>query len=752
MTASFSSEAPAAGRIESIEAPVSPDRPAGFVSRDSDGTAHLDLMVENVHCANCIRKLEEGLRARHDLVTVRLNFSTRRLHVAWNPGEVRDDAMIERITESLEALGFPARPVDQARAVDDAEQNRLLRCLAVAGFASANIMLLSVSVWSGAEMGPATRDFMHWISGLIAIPAVAYSGRPFFESAVTALKARRLNMDVPISLAVILAVVLSVVKTANSGTHAYFDASVMLLFFLLIGRFLDRRMRARARSAAQDLLALQTGSARRIGAGGTVAAVPVSAIAPGDRLLVAQGDRVPVDARLVEGRADLDVSLLTGESRPQGVGVGEAVLAGSVNLSHAVTIEAEKTADDSVVAEIVRLMETAEQGRARYVRLADRAASVYAPTVHILSFATFIGWWIVGGSWAHAAEIAIAVLIITCPCALGLAVPVVQVVASGSLFRRGILVKSADGLERLAEVDHVVFDKTGTLTDGHLVLLNGDHLSSDDIALAAQLARASRHPLSKALAEFAGPGPVAEDVQEHPGLGLRADLPGGEVRLGSAVWCGLEPALAAHDGPGLWLRKPDGTTVHFAFADQVRADAGETITALKRRHLPVELLSGDVPRVAHSVGSGIGIDQVAGGLLPADKVDRLNALQNDGRKVLMVGDGLNDAPSLSTAHASISPSSAAEIAQTAADIVFQGDRLRSVLVAWATARTTRHLILVNFALALIYNMIAVPLAVFGFVTPIVAAIAMSASSVVVIVNALRLPWLVDRAVGPEERP
>ncbi len=711
-----------------------------LVRTDGDGLNHAVLLVDGIHCAKCIRDIEHGISSRHDVRTVRLNFSTRRLHVTWSGPE----SLVQEMVATVEGLGFKAKALgeDDAAPPVDTTRRRLLACLAVAGFASANVMLLSVSVWAGGEMTPQTRDMMHAVSGLIALPAVAFAGRPFFESAFAALRGGRINMDVPISLAVILASILSIVKTINSGEHAYFDASVMLLFFLLIGRYLDHAMRSKARSAAADLLAIQARNALILDAEGRSDSLPVSAVRTGDLLLVPAGERVPVDAVLEpqsgsDRPVPFDVSLLTGESAPQDITPGGTVYAGAINMGAATTVRAARTSSDSLISEIVSLMETAEQGRSRYRRLSDRAAGVYAPAVHAISALTFAGWWIASGEWAFAAETAIAVLIITCPCALGLAVPVVQVIASGALFRRGILVKSADGLERLAEVDRVVFDKTGTLTLGRPALANGAEIDPADLELAGGLARASRHPLSRALADAAGPGPVRDGVVEVPGCGLELRTEEGMVRLGRADWCGA-PGEDAHAGPSLWLRRADGATQVFRFEDHPREDAAETVGRLKAEGLGAELVSGDAEAVAGAVAGTVGLETWRGRALPQDKIARLEALERDGHRVLMVGDGLNDAPALAKSHASISPSSAADISQTSADFVFQGQRLRPVLVAWRVAKATRRLILQNFLLAALYNCIAVPIAVFGLVTPLVAAIAMSASSIVVILNALRL--------------
>jgi Cu2+-exporting ATPase len=396
--------------------------------------------------------------------------------------------------------------------------------------------------------------------------------------------------------------------------------------------------------------------------------------------------------------------------------------------------------DIQELAEIARLMSAAEQARGRYVRLADRAARFYAPAVHILGLVTFLGWFFAGQGWEAALTVAIAVLIITCPCALALAVPAVQVAATGRLFGKGVLVKAADGLERLAEVDTIVFDKTGTLTLGEPALARNQHVGDATLARAANLAAASRHPYARAVvraAEAAGLriAPTA-DVREVAGFGLERTGPDGTERLGSGAWCGA----VAPDGEeaAVWYRAGDGTPVALHFEDRLRSDAADIIQRLHEAGFYTELLSGDRLSAVETAAIQSGIGRWTAGVLPAQKIARLDALKAAGRKVLMIGDGLNDAPALAAAHASLSLSSAADISQTAADAVFQGERLAPVLEALAVARAARRMALQNFAIAIGYNMVFVPLAMAGLVTPLLAAIAMSASSIAVTANAVRL--------------
>lgn len=709
--------------------------PCAFV-RAGEDAKHLDLAVQNARCAACISKIEDGVKRLPGVTRVRLNLSTGRLAVSFQG----PDETAVAIIRTLDALGYPASPYTPEAGDDprSREEKRLLRALAVAGFASANVMLLSISVWAGeGEMDLATKTLMHWLSGLIALPAVAYAGWPFFDSAVRSLRAGGVNMDVPISLAVLLACGLSIYETAMGHGAAYFDAAIMLLFFLLIGRWLDVRLRARAGQAARDLAALQARVAHRIDANGAVKAIPAGEVRPGDLLLVPPGERVPADAVVVEGEGEVDASLVTGESAPQRLKPGSEAFSGMVNLTAPLTLRASAASQDSLLAEIARLVEAGEQSRSRYVRYADKAARAYVPAVFAMAGLTLAGWMVFGASPHDALMNAIAVLIITCPCAMALVVPAVQVVACGRLYRHGVLVKSGDALERLADIGAVVFDKTGTLTQGRAQLCNIAEITPDQLETAARLARASRHPLSRAVALAAGEGPLAEGIAETGGGGLIGWVGGRRARFGSASFLGLE-ASAGDAAQEAWLEIGDKAPVRFVFADALRSDAAETVAGLTAQGLACELLSGDREGPVATTAKALGLTSWRSGLKPQDKIAHIERMKVQGAAPLMVGDGINDAPALAAAHVSISLGSGAEISRSAADLVIQGDRLSSILVALTIAREAKARVMENFALANIYNLIAVPLAVFGLVTPLVAAICMSASSIVVMLNALRL--------------
>jgi P-type Cu2+ transporter len=717
--------------------------PAAFVRRDAEGICHLDLMAENIHCADCIRKIEGKLNSMPGVIAARVNLSQRRIAVAWLAGAVEPLALVEAVTR----LGYPVAPFDPALLDEKtkAADRELLRSLGVAGFAAGNVMLLSVSIWSGSagDMEPATRDLFHWLSALIALPAVAYAGRPFFRSAWSALRARSMNMDVPISLGVILASGMSLIETMHGATHAYFDAAVTLLFFLLCGRYLDRQARARARSAAEHLLALTAVGATIIEPDGRRRALPVRELRPGMLVATAPGDRIPTDGVVASGCSELDNSLLTGETMPAAIAAGDKVHAGALNLSGPLEVRVTAAGEDTLLAGIAKLMSAAEQGRARYVRLADRVARRYAPVVHLLAGATFLGWYFFSGIGLRGAVMtAVAVLIITCPCALALAVPVVQVVATGLLLRRGVLVKSPDALEKLASVDTIVFDKTGTLTEGSPRLINLTEIPASSLRRAGALARHSRHPLAQAVAAAAGEAlPEATGVSESPGQGLAGMVEGKALRLGSRAFCGVTEDAARDESTEMWLADSGEAPRRFVFADRPRADARQAIEELKRQGYRLALLSGDRMEVVARIAGELGIEDWQARCLPADKVAALDVRAKVGARVLMVGDGLNDAPALAAGFVSMSPASAAAVSQTAADLLFQGRRLAPVVFALKVARMANRLVKQNFALAVLYNLGAVPIAIAGLATPLIAAAAMSSSSLLVTANALRLRGL-----------
>ena len=709
-----------------------------LVTKTDGGLNRLDAAIEGMTCAACIGDIERGLRDLPGLVSARVNYTNRRLALEW-----RDENFdLTTAFARLRRMGYELHPFELADSerAETETMRFLLRCLAIAGFAAMNIMLLSVGVWVGGDIDPETRDLFHGVSALIALPAAAFAGQPFFRSAFAALRAGRLNMDVPISLGVMLALVMSVYETVTHAEHAYFDSATMLLTFLLLGRFLDHAMRRKTRAVAANLAALRAPLASRVSADGDETRVPVAQIKPGDLVLSRPGERLPVDGVIVSGSALLDDSLITGETARRPASAGDAVYAGSLNYDGALTIRVGAASGATLLDDIEKLLDTAAHARSRYMRLADRVSRLYAPMVHLAALSTALFWMARGATFHDALITAICVLIITCPCALALAVPAVQVVASGALFRAGVLLNSADAIERLAEADTIVFDKTGTLTAPAPRVVNADVIDPVTQALAAQLAQASRHPLARAVAALTPNAPAIEAREEH-GLGVSAMLDGVEARLGSVAFCEMTPQVEA-----LGVLEPDISLVAFRHGERralfqvrqiLRSDACDAIDALKARGFAIEILSGDRAEAVEKIARALGVEDWRGGLTPAEKVARLDALRDAGRKTLMIGDGLNDAPALASAYVSISPIDATHITQAAADAVFLGERLGPIVVTIDLARRARLLMRQNLGLSVIYNVFAVPLAMAGWLTPLIAAAAMSGSSLLVTLNALR---------------
>ena len=686
---------------------------------DTPDAPTLQFSLPTVHCAGCIGKIERGLAGLAGVQSVRMNLSLKRLTVT-GPVNARV------IEDALRDLGFAAYPLDLdilTTKGDDAGRALLLR-MAVAGFAMMNVMLLSVAVWSGAA--DATRDMFHLISALIALPTVAYSAQPFFVQAWSALKAGRLNMDVPISLAIQLAAGMSLFETLQGGRHAYFDAALSLTFFLLVGRYMDYRTRSAARSAAKELTALEVQTAQRLAING-IETVPVAALAIGDVISIPTGTRVPVDGVLMTDSAVLDRSFLTGESAAIEIAANAMLQAGEINIGAPIRMRATAVGEDTSLRRMASLLETAESSRNSYTTLADKAARVYAPAVHLLALVAFAGWVIATGDARLALNIAISVLIITCPCALGLAVPAVTTAAISRLFQMGYLVKHATALERMAEVSAIVFDKTGTLS--RIALELPADFSATEASVAKALAQASHHPLSQALLAALPDVVPAEvgaikEVAGHGVWGMWQDKP---VWLGRGHWIGA-------DFHQLGLRI-EGQAARCIEAHEVPRVGVET--ALKALDLPCEIVTGDAPGPARRFAALLGIP-VTANVRPDEKLSYLKALADKGARVLMVGDGLNDTAALAAAHASLAPASALDAARSASDVVILTESFADLPLALRIARLARRLSKQNFAIAAVYNAIAVPIALAGFATPLAAALAMSASSITVLLNAQRV--------------
>ncbi len=706
-----------------------------------EGRFCLELVVRGAKCGGCLSKIETGLRGIDGVESARMNLSTARIKTTWRGSP----DIAAHITQTLSDLGYAATPFfeDGDQVERKTEQSRLLRAMAVAAFATMNVMMLSVAVWSGGEdMASSTRTMLHWISAFIALPVIAFSGQTFFRSALVALKSRAANMDVPISLALLLACGLSVHETIAGYPDTYFDAALMLTFLLLIGRYLDARLKARAGDAAHRLATLEAPSALLIEGDGQPRTLPSRDLQPGDLILIPAGQRIPADCVIEQGRTTIDAHIATGESLPIKADIGTTLYSGSLNIGHPIEARVMSAASNSFLSEVRDMVEFGLQERSHYSRLADRVARAYVPVVHTLALLTGLGWWLFSGDIRTALLNAMAVLIITCPCALGLAIPAVQIVTTGRLFAKGIIVKSGDALERLAMITHAVFDKTGTLTEGKMVLAHKKTIPADALTAAASLADASRHPIARAVATATTNRVNIIDRQEHVGEGLYGRLSDGRgLRLGSAAWVyadlSCDPKM---DLSGTWVHLEGGSPYRLRFEESIRDGAAKTLADLKRLGVSSEILSGDTESKTADIGRALGAS-AKGGVLPRGKHAAIKEVQSETHRILMVGDGINDAPALAAADASIALASASDISRAAADMIILDDRIEAVAESVHMAQTARRRIRENLSLAILYNFCAIPLAIAGLVNPLIAAVAMSGSSLLVTANALRMARL-----------
>ena len=708
--------------------------------------------VPDIRCGGCISRIESEIAKLDNVTHVRVNLTNKQVVVVWD--SLRDPPLV---LSGLRSLGYtPQLSIDTVRTEQDNTVRYLIRALAVSAFASGNIMLLSVSVWSGAEQQ--TKHLFHVLSALIALPAVAYSGQIFFQSAWRSVRSHSTNMDVPISIGILLTLGLSCYDTfiRQSTDAVYFEAPVMLVFFLLIGRTLDHLMREKARDAVAGLAKLQPTGAWKCQTDSSVTFLPLAEISVGDKLLIPADEYIAIDCIVNSGSSDVDFSLVTGESAPRGVSVNDKLLAGTHNLTASLYATATAGVNESYLSQMISLIQNIESTRSRGRKLADKISTWYAPVVHLAALLSCMGWYYFTGDIHHSVTIAVAVLIITCPCALGLAVPMVQVVIARRLFEAGILVKDGSALERLAEIDTVVFDKTGTLTSGNAQLINSSIINPEAFRTAASMARNSTHPYSTALLsayknniDSVLPDSPAS-VEEYPGYGLELNTDKGTYRLGRPTWAAEHKNIVAEAKSNILTaatEAPFSKTIlthkgeiiaEFLFEDSPRLEAAQTVNALRGQGLNIHCLSGDTKNAVSSCMTTLAIDKFKAEQLPADKVSYLNSLAQTNHKVMMIGDGLNDAPALAAAHVSMAPGSASEVGRNSADLVFTRNNLQAVLQAFVLAQTAKQSIRQNLTIALVYNAIALPLAIGGWVTPIVAALSMSGSSILVMANALRL--------------
>jgi Cu2+-exporting ATPase len=723
-----------------------------FIYEERDGDFSINLSLEGVRCGSCIWLIENSLRNIPNVTNARVNLSTNRLTLHWN-GKRED---IAKLINLLDGLGYRSTPFDPELVIDldEKEQKQLLKAIAVSGFATVQLMMIMMGIWFTSDtslMGQHTRSLLHLFGMLVALPCIFYSVLPFFRSALSAIRVLRSNMDVPISIGIIATVLISVRQYYINGEYTYFDSAAMLIFVLLIGRYLDNKSRSLAKSKARDLL-LRQSKAVTVLRDDKLELISAGAVLVGDVVQISAGEKVAVDGEIVFGETSVDNSIITGETIPERVKVGDEVFAGSVNLEQMIRVKVSKPSQNTILAEIIRLIENAEQGRAKYVMIADYAAKLYTPVVLLLSFFTFILWkYIWAANFDEAILNAVAVLIITCPCALGIAVPAVQIIASSRLMNKGILIKTKDALERFAKVDCVVFDKTGTLTLGKPELfglidignnakkvITIDEAMQDsklqrELVLIKSIAENSKHPLAQAISGIQTDS-LALNAKEVKGYGLAAEYEGEEIRLGSFKWC--DAPKYDDQYMEIWYQRGE-RRIRLIFQDKLREGAASLVKELKGIGYSIYILSGDRKEVVKKVAEELDISNYIAEADPKEKYRFIEQLNQKQKKVLMIGDGLNDAAALKLGHASISPASGLDIAQNCADAVFQKNII-SILEIIIVAKKAEVLVKQNLLVSLIYNAVSMPIAIFGLINPLIAALFMSASSISVIFNSMRL--------------
>ncbi len=714
-----------------------------FVHQSSEHEREALLVIEGITCAACIWLLERHLQQQPGVSAVSVNLTTHRARLRWDTRETRLSTLLGEI-DRIGYQGHPYQP-NREEALLEQEKKRAIRRLGVAGVAMMQVMMLAAAMYAGdlaSSMETRFVTFMRWASFVLATPVVLYSARPFYQAALRDLRTRQLSMDVPVSIAILGAYWASVWATFMGSGEVYFDSVTMFTFFLLVGRFMEMQARHRTGRAGNALLNLLPTSAIRL-QGDREELIPASRLSPGDRVLVKPGHTIPADGRVVKGQSAVDESALTGEYMPLSRGVGDPVVGGTQNVEHPIEIEVTETGSDSRLSTIVRMLDRAQAEKPAVARIADRVARYFVG-------ATLVTATVVAGSWAMIAPqdafwITLSVLVVTCPCALSLATPTALTTATGTLRQQGILISRGHVLESFATATHVVFDKTGTLTEGNLQIQEIVPLAELDstqlLERAAALESGSEHPIARAFSAFATRR--ADAIRNHLGQGLEGQLDGIEYRIGQPAFAAEltgHPAPALPGDTGLWLLLCDRTRAlgWFRLDDQIRPEAPAALRTLSSLGLNCVMLTGDASAAAHKVAATLGIAEVRKGVGPEQKLAYLNALAEQGAEVIMVGDGINDIPALAGARTSVAMAGATDLAKTNADAVLIANDLTRLCDAIRLARKTRTIIRENLAWALLYNLLALPLAATGFIAPYMAAIGMSASSLVVVGNALRL--------------
>ena len=726
-----------------------PDLQKSFVRAEGEHIREAALILEGIVCAACVWLNERHVNRLPGVLEFRVNYSTHRARLRWDERQIK----LSDILAAIAAIGYIAHPFDPNRqeALQKRERAVALRRLAVAGLGSMQVMMLAVGLYVGDFQGMDDwiREFLRWVCLILAVPVVTYSAQSFYSGAWRDLRRRQPGMDVPVSLAILAAFIASVWHTWKGGGEVYYDSVTMFVFFLLTGRFLEMAARHRAAQISEALVRMLPATATRLSAAGEEEIITIAELAPGDRVLVRPGETIPADGCIIEGASSVDESLLTGESLPLPRQLGEALIGGAVNIESPLVMRVEKVGTDTVLSAISRLLDRAQSEKPRLALLADRIAGWFVAALLAVAAVVLAAWWSLS-DFDTAFRVTLSVLVVTCPCALSLATPTAIVAATGALTRLGLLTTRGHTLETLARTTHIIFDKTGTLTFGRPQVAAVEMVDGLEarraLALAAALERGSEHPVGRALAEAAGESvPVATAVRNTPGSGIEGWIEGRRYRVGRLEFVAeLSGAVVSErddfDAASTWVVLGDetGLLAWFQLTDTLRPGAAAAVQALQARGLTVELLSGDRPDAVAHIAREAGIAMATGGLSPQDKLDRLRELQRQGAVVAMVGDGVNDAPVLAAAQVSLAMGSGTQLAHATADMILLSEKLEHLVGGVDMARRTLAIMRENFAWAIGYNLLALPLAAGGWLTPWMSAIGMSCSSLLVVVNALRL--------------
>jgi len=695
--------------------------------------------IEGMHCSNCASSVERALRNLDGIHAISVNAATGKARVDWDPAKLT----LRPIFEAIRKLGFRPVPLagEAAEAAAVQDRRRALKRIGVAGLGMMQTMMFVYALYASGAHGidPAIAQYLRIAGMLLTTPVLLYSGMPFYQAAIHDLKRRTVGMDVPVAVALTVAFAASVYHTLLGSGEVYYDSVTMFIFLLSLGRFAEMSVRQRSLSASEALARTVPAEATRVLADGTIEKVPLARLVPGDRLRVPRGAAVPVDGQLVTSTASLDESLITGESKPIARAAGDSVPGGAINAGNMIEIACVKPAHQSTLAGIIELLQLAGSEKPRTIAVANRVASWFSFVTLALAAVVAVFWSIFDPQRAMPATL--AVLVVTCPCALSLAIPATFAAATSYLARQGLLVVKPDAIERLSRIDSVMLDKTGTLTEGAPVatVLSTTGITPERaLAIAAALERGSDHPLARAFQPFGDANVTAVDFHEHPGSGIEGIVQNQSWRLGTREF--VYARASAEEDSLLYLGSPEGGAATLAIRDRVVPEAVNSVRALQQRGLAVIIASGDAPEAVNSVAEALDIPEHYSRMTPQDKLKFIEQKQAGGHSVLMVGDGINDAPVLAAASVSCAMTQGAAIAQAAADVLLLNGSLKSLAVAIEVAQHARSIVRQNLAWALVYNLVSVPLAAAGLISPWVAALGMSISSLAVVTNAARLAW------------